>query len=333
MIPIDVLAERYSKLGIHRSKFRFRRIYTEEAMEFAKRKGYDTPLGLVTSESHSELRNELRESLRSAIEEKEFPVGLFSSDEILQSFLTESAIALERSLYWYFNHRLNLQFHFEVSSRQSLYYSELNAIISLSRFLGRALTRVLPSSLGLHIQTTVNWKVRPPTINLHWRRGGRHHLDHYQLLKDSIDEFSFVLDRCKLAISGLEEPLLKENREDAVYELYHDIFQSIREGPSLQRTDFSFLGTISVQELEDKIRGHQGDERDDILDAYSEWGYRESHIGALLRDVISGFWEVGGKMVEFLDLLRYNIESISHMPDECKKDILDWLTRKPRALK
>ena len=296
-------------------------------MEFAKRRGHEVSLGLVTKKTDSKSRKKIRKEIEEALKTSEFPVGLFTTSDILRASVTESAIALERSIYWYLNYRLNLRLQFAVAARQALYYSEFFAIITLSRFLGLALTRILGRSLGIHLETAVNW--RKLSFDVNWHNPRSPHLDHYNLLKRKIGDFEFVSERCRRSITELGKPLQKEDREDAVYDLWHDVFQSFRNGAVQERYDLVFIGVIGVSELQGRIHEFHEEERQEILDAYSEWGYRESHIGAFQREVIAGFWEVGGNLLEFLDTLRANIERTPHIREEEKTDLLDWLTRKP----
>jgi hypothetical protein len=253
----------------------------------------------------------------------------------LSALLMESIESLERSIFWFFNYRLNNKQGFTAPALQAEYYSEFFALIGISRILGIAVTHV---PIFGPVLTEVNWK----TKRVHYRpitvRSA--HVAHLQHLGRSIDKFSFVPDHIKIRLDEfrpdankefkdddeiISKFLLTDERETYVYEfsvssrVYSDIVGGAQ--------NFCFLGGEHGKGVIEPYSDTDSYEHARAVhDAYADYGYPEDNIGEAMKFIIMLLKEIDRRDVQrSLSWIRTKIDNFPFAKDFEKADILDWL--------
>lgn len=242
-------------------------------------------------------------------------------DDLLGCLLTEAAISLEKSIFWFLNYRVSKSQGFLAPSTQAFYYAEFFGMVGLSRVLGLAITYVPLFDL---VQTRVNWKTRTVKSKLVGsRRAG--HLSHLYLLKEHIQEFSFIPQGIKGIVTAMRNLTLMDDRIELVYgfgtsaRVYYEI--------SSQHGDVCFLGGEGGLAIpEPSLEMDPGDFGEAMMSMYTSYGYLEHTIGDIQKNLAIILKEVPHNGVKsFIVGLRKRIERFQYVSEIEKRDLLDWL--------
>lgn len=246
------------------------------------------------------------------------------SKSLYQALISECALALERSIYWFFNYRHNLETDFIDAAFQSRYYAEFFSIIALARFLGIAITYIPKIA---KVKTEVDWTTTSIKVTAQSLGGGGHD-EQYNLLKHRLNQFDFIDNDTKIRIKQLEELLLKEDREMTVYNLGPTALVFKHMGIYTFGPNSCFIGGkkgLGIHRYfgDDEISGVRHDKG--VGEEYKEYGIPEEVIGANQKEVIRLLKKVGPYTTKFLESLKIDIERVPHIQSHEKTDLLDWL--------
>jgi hypothetical protein len=249
-------------------------------------------------------------------------------------FLNESLTCLDRSIYWLLNYYRNRDGFCLNAKIQNLYYSEFFIHLSISRFLGLAYTWISKINLPIKIQIEkirndstkslnhnmkINVTIRPPI-------GGMHETTFVQIrnhIKQNIDlpdsEVSLWFEPSFIT------SLSKNEREEFVYDIsvgvnnpWHSAHHSLAE----EYNTYCFLDGGKNYYTNDP----NGDEY--IDNKYRDWGYRDAHIGILVKWMIERLKALNAKrkLKQIKEILE-GFDGGLH-PDivrEAKSILLNWI--------
>jgi len=256
---------------------------------------------------------------------------------INQYLLNESFACLERSIYWLLNYYRNLDGYSLNSKLQNLYYSELFIHLSIARYLGLAYTWI--SNLNLPIKTQIQKISNDPTkryeenmkikVSINPKMGGMHTAI-FISIRQHIEE---NIDLPNSTVSQWFKPsyitsIFKEEREKVIYDIssgQNDPWHFAHHGVANEYSNYCFLDGGN--------RYFMGDPEVDeyISDKYADWGYREAHIGDLIKWMIERT-----KIVKAKRFLNKTIEKINSFDNglypkpikEMKSILLNWFIAK-----
>ena len=249
--------------------------------------------------------------------------------------LNESLICLDRSIYWLLNYYRNRDGYCLNSKIQNLYYSEFFMHLSISRFLGLAFTWISEINLPIKIQiekinddTTkslennmkMNVIIRPSM-------GGMHDTTFIQI-RSHINQ---NIDLPDSSIAQWFKPsvltsLMKDERVESVYDISlarNDPWYFAHHSVASEYNSYCFLdgrGKYFTNDL---------DADEYILKKYGDWGYKEDHIGTLIKWMIDRLKGLNAKRK-----IRQISKSIKNFDDglypdtlrEPKSILLEWLS-------
>ncbi len=221
---LDRIVKEYSKLSFNNRKD-LRTVYYNKMEYYAKNNNISIPIHITFLENYFTIPRNIQKNLSNYSRIEEFFKKIFIpmsqkessekyyKDNILQAMLYECIESLRRSIFWFINYRYNNRIGFLIPARQSRYYSEFFGFISLSRFLGIALTRF---PIIKTIETTINWEKMKIEIKKGKAKGGMHKA-HFQLLKRDIEKNNFIPDNIKEEIKRQDNLFLTEERSSMIY--------------------------------------------------------------------------------------------------------------------
>jgi hypothetical protein len=248
--------------------------------------------------------------------------GDFSDyNHLLGCLLTEAALSLEKSIFWFLNYRASRRQGFLAPSTQASYYAELFGVVGLSRVLGLAITYVPLFNL---VQTRVNWTTRTVELKLIGARKAGH-LRHLYLLKAHIQRFSFIPQKIRGIVTAIRKFALTDDREELVYGFGNTA--RIYEEMASRHGDVCFLGGEGgLATPEPSPEMDPGDFGEAMMSMYMSYGYIEHTIGDLQKNLAIILKEVPHDGVKsFIVGLRGRIQRFQYVPEIEKRDLLDWL--------
>ncbi len=213
--------------------------------------------------------------------------------EIIRSFnrifLNESLQCLDRSIYWFLNYCRNLDGSSLNANIQNLYYSEFFIHLSIGRFLGLAYTWVneLDTLFKIYLEKSGNYPTKSFEKNLKInvalsdKGGGMHNLIYVQTRYHIRNH----IDMPESTVSKWFEPhyiksVLKKEREEYIYDISNprnNPWDKLHERFSKEYRNLCFLEGFNHYDV------NNGGEAEYIYSKYLDWGYREHHIGILIR--------------------------------------------------
>lgn len=257
--------------------------------------------------------------------------------ELVIGHYIESLYAFERSIFWFFNYKYNLDPFNQVASEQALYYSEFFSIVTLTRFLGGSLNH---TPLGL-FKLKIDWENK--IISIHHRPSSRSshgsYKDLFFELLDSIDFSNYgYLESLKVShLFRKKGFLMIEDRMENVYDLSSRMSDPFKNAlhrdlnKSSIRTSKSWNFLEGLDELYSKV-GHNdydGDLADYLHGEYSDDGYRQHHIGEYWKFLIYAIKKINNteKYTESLIWKLNRFEGCDSVElDKSTKDILiNWM--------
>ncbi len=273
-------------------------------------------------------RNEINKYFKSV--GKVVNVSFKDHPELVIGHYIESLYAFERSIFWFFNYKYNLDPFNQVASEQALYYSEFFSIITLTRFLGGSFNR---TPLGL-FKINIDWKNKIITIN-HRPSSRSSHKSYKNLFFDLLDSIDFTDYKYLETLKG--DPLFRdkgflmiEDRMENVYDLSsrmsdpfkNALYRDLCESSIKASKSWNFLE--GLDELYSKI-GHNdydGDLADYLYSEYADDGYRQHHIGEYWKFIVFVIKKIKGTEA-YIKSLTWKINRF----DECDSVELDKNTK------
>lgn len=279
--------------------------------------------------------NEIKKYFKSV--GKVINVSFKDYPELVIGHYIESLYAFERSIFWFFNYKYNLDPFNQVASEQALYYSEFFSVVALTRFLGGSLNH---TPLGL-FKLKVDWKSK--IISVHYHPSSRSsHASYKDLFFELLDSIDFADYEYLETLKG--SPLFRkkgflmiEDRMENVYDLssrmsdpfknalHHDLCESsIKASKS-----WNFLE--GLDELYSKVgyNDYDGDLTDYLHGEYGDDGYRQHHIGEYWKFLIYAIKKINGTK-NYTESLIWKLNRFERCDavqlDKNTKDILiNWI--------
>lgn len=285
-------------------------------------------------QSRVQLRSEFKNILK-----KKYPPEITDATiikTINQYLLNESLICLDRSIYWFLNYYRNMDGYSLNTKLQNLYYSEFFIHLSIARYLGLAYTWI--SELNLPIKTQIqkinddsskkfeeNMKIK---VSINPKIHGMHETIFLQI-RYHIEE---NIDLPISTVSQWFEPsyitsIFKDERETVVYDISRGQndpwYFSAHKNLANEYSNYCFLDGGNQY--------YKGDPDIDqyIYDKYADWGYREAHIGDLIKWMTERL-----RAIKANRILKIITENITNFDDglypnslrEPKSILLKWFT-------
>ena len=140
--------------------------------------------------------------------------------EFIIGHFIESLCAFERSIFWFFNYKHNLDPFNQIASDQSIYYSEFFSIIAITKLLGGSLVH---TPVG-HFKVALDWEGKIITIKFPAKIGKGQHDAQIKLLTDVLERIDlsdqdYLLDLKEGKFYQKKGFLMKEDRVENVYDL------------------------------------------------------------------------------------------------------------------
>ncbi len=296
-------------------------------------------IGLEESKTQSNNWNTAKNELNKYFKSfgKVIKVSFKDHPELVIGHYLESLYAFERSIFWFFNYKYNLDPFNQVASEQALYYSEFFSVVSITRFLGGTLNHTL---LGI-FELKIDWENKIISIQYRPRSSGSHegYKNLFFELLDSID-FSNYEYLESLKVSQLFRKkgfLMIEDRIENVYDLSspmgdpfkNALHRDLNKSSIKSSKSWNFLE--GLDELYSKV-GHNdydGDLADYLHGEYIDDGYRQHHIGEYWKFLIYIIKKIKytEKYTESLIWKLNRFEACDSVElDKSTKDILiDWM--------
>lgn len=296
-------------------------------------------LRLLRSPKESKDWNVAKNMLKGYFEKvhKIINVPLKNNPEIMEGHYIESLYFFERSVFWFFNYKHNLDPFNQVASEQALYYSEFFSIVALSRFLGGSLTHT-PLDL---FKININWEIN--SIQIKPGRSWGAHKDYTNLffeLLDSIDCSDYEgLENLKInQYIRSKGFLMKKDREENVYTLISRMSDPFKNSLHADFNESSINASRSLNFLNGSdelsstagIHDYEGGLAEYLYREYKDDGYRQHYIGEYWKFMTFALKEIRGTE-DYIKNLIWKInrfeECASVELDKKTKDILiKWLT-------
>lgn len=250
-----------------------------------------------------------------------------------KSFLNESLTCLDRSIYWFLNYKRNMD-EFSLNSKiQNLYYSEFFIHLSIARFIGLSYTWIKEFGSPIKLQfikindlssNTFEEKIKiESSFNV---KGGMHQTIFIQI-RYHIEQ---NVDLLKSVVSEWLEPtymtsLIQNERENFVYDISRSVnnpWHNAHRALSEEYRNWCFLDGGN--------RYLNGIEENDtyIHEKFGNWGYREAHVGNLIKWMFERLKEIGA--IRKINQMKRLINGFDegYYPDsvnEAKLILLSWL--------
>lgn len=265
------------------------------------------------------------------------------------SHLIEALYALERSIFWFFNYKLNTTRAFEVAGNQALYYSQFFAIVAIMRLLGISITFLPPIRTFL---TQINWEIVTIEISTYKGYSGDHKgiFDEFDTTMKSLDlskfpeiEHYFQIDDDGRFKSAFRISIEEANR-GLLDHLRHARMENIYDFTSRLSDPFKyFYGSVGSyindvqmycflegpQRYYDPPPYHDDDYEDYFANhlesnIYGGWGIYEHFIGDLLKFLIKNLRKVLNTK-RYFHVLKKKISYFDEFNSEAKEIILSWI--------
>ena len=264
--------------------------------------------------------------------------------------LIESFYALERSIFWFFNYKYNMNSAHEVSGNQSFYYSQFFVIVAIMRFLGISIT-YLPFIGAFY--TIINWKHASIKITSEKNWSGDHKIimdNFYKIIKKKdLSDFPEMKQQFQpensealfeitgVSIEDVNRNLfnhLKYARTENVYDMTSRISDPFKN--FYGRTHESYLNDVKnycFLDGDDRYYSPPSYEAIDydewfyttfVPDVYGGWGFHERYIGIMLKFLIKILKKVN-RAKRYFKILSNKISTFEEFDPETKKIILGWL--------
>lgn len=258
--------------------------------------------------------------------------------EFIIGHFIESLCAFERSIFWFFNYKHNLDPFNQVASEQALYYSEFFSIVAISRFLGGSINH---TSLGM-FKVNLIWDKElisihhPPNLG-RGRHRGYSNLFFEQMERIDVTDYEYFKRLKEDKWIQKEGLLMREDRRENVYDLTsrsgdpfkNALFAHLNESTIRASKSWNFLENID--DIYERV-GHSdydGGLAEYLYDEYSGDGYRQDHIGQYWKFLINTLKMVKDTEQYFNKLIwkisRYeNCESVD-LDKNTKRILFKWI--------
>ena len=237
-------------------------------------------------------KNEITKYFKSV--SKVIDVPFKNSPELIIGHYIESLYAFERSIFWFFNYKHNLDPFNQIASDQALYYSEFFSVVALTRLLGGSLNY---TPIGL-FKLNIDWETK--IISIHHNHSSRSsHRSYIDLFLERLDNIDFT--NYEYLESLKNSPLFRkmgflmiEDRTENVYDLSsrmsdpfkNALFRDLNKSSIKASKSWNFIE--GIEDLYSKVRDgdHNGGLADYLNDEYGNEGYRQHHIGEYWKFLI-----------------------------------------------
>lgn len=274
-----------------------------------------------TRDNYTEFRKsvlkEFSKCLKGQIRIKNLP-------ELLFGIYIESFYAFERSIFWFFNYKYNMNyFHFN-SAEQALYYSNFFAIISIMRFLGCSICH---TSYG-KFRIRTDWKNYIIRIN-HSISSGSSHKEQFNLFFEQLREFDLknFEDIHYLATSQrfqIKFDWLTKYREESVYDLTSRLSDPFKNYNFLKNEDYHQFQEYTFLEGYERIQFSIVEHAKYILSEYEEWGWKEHGLGGFWSFLIKNLKKIKPAR-DYLEVLKSKISYFEGLHKESKDILFGWI--------
>ncbi len=299
---------------------------------------YQPDITEINDKNYLQSRGQLKREFKNLLKQKFQPEITDASviKTINQYLLNESLICLNRSIYWFLNYYRNMDGFSLNPKLQNLYYSELFIHLSIARYLGLAYTWI--SELSLPIKTQIQKINNDPSksyeenmkiqVVIAPKISGMHETIFIQVRYHIEENIDFPTS----TISQWFEPsyiasIFKDERETVVYDISSGQndpwYFSVHKGLAEEYSNYCFLNGEKEY--------YTGDPDVDqyIYDKYGDWGYREAHIGGLIKWMTERLRAI--KANGILRTIAKNIKNfdVGLYPNSFKKPksiLLKWFT-------
>ena len=268
---------------------------------------------------------------------KTINVSLKDHLEIMAGHYIESLYAFERSIFWFFNYKHNLDPFNQVASEQALYYSEFFSIVAITRFLGSSLSH---TPLGL-FKVIIDWQ--NTNISIYHRPNSRSsHGSYIDLFLDLLDNIDFTgykyLETLKSESFFRDRGFLMiEDRKENVYDLSSRMSDPFKNAvhadfcePSIKATkSWNFLEGLDKAYSRVSHSDYDGNLAEYLNNQYADEGYRQHYIGEYWKFLIYIIKKIKGTKEYIRSLIwklkRFEQCESAELDDSTKDILLRWL--------
>ena len=269
---------------------------------------------------------------------KKIKIEFEDRPEFIIGHFIESLCALERSIFWFFNYKHNLDSFNQVASEQALYYSEFFSIVAITRFLGGSISH---TPLGL-FKVDLIWDEKQISIHHQPKLGRGRHIAYTKLFSEQMERID--LTECEYFKRLMEDKwiqreglLMSDDRKENVYDLTsrtgdpfkNALFADLRESTIESSKSWNFLE--GIDDVYERV-GHSdynGGLDEYIESEYSGDGYRQDHIGEYWKFLIDSIKKVEDTEQYFKKLMwklsRYGECESVNLDEDTKRILFKWI--------
>ena len=297
---------------------------------------YDHPSSLSKRKGWKTARQAIAKCFRD--NDKVIKIKFNDRPEFIIGHFIESLCAFERTVFWFFNYKHNLDPFNQVASEQALYYSEFFSIVAITRFLGGSISH---TPLGL-FKVELLWEEKLVSIHHQPNLGrGRHrgyaNLFSEQLKTIDLMEYEYFKRLKEDKFIQKEGFLMGEDRNENVYDLTsrtgdpfkNALYGDLNESHLEAKRSWNFLENI--EDIYERV-GHSdynGGLAEFLQDEYSGEGYRHDHIGEYWKFLIDIIKKVDDTEQYFKKLMwkisRYEVCESVKLDEDTKRILFNWI--------
>ena len=260
---------------------------------------------------------EFNKYLKDQISFQDFP-------KLLSSIYIETFYAFERSVFWFFNYKYNMNYFHFISAEQALYYSKFFAIISIMRFLGCSINR---TSYG-KFRLKTDWKNDLIRIN-HFISFGASHKEKYNLFFEQLREFdlkNFKNISYLITNQRFQKKFdwLTSDREEYVYDITSRISNPFKNYNFLKNEEYNKYYEINFLEGYENIPCSSEGYAKYIMGEYEDWDWKEHILGDFWSFLINNLKKIK-PAIAYLKVLKNKISYYEGLDKKSIDILFNWL--------